>query len=230
MEKLQWFKFSPSDWTMGRIMRCSPTAQASYMRLMCLYWNKNCQMHIEEAMLEFSESDWQDIIRFKIVKTTEDNEISISFLDEQKYDIDKMKQQASRAGKASAEKRKTVAQQKLNEPSTVVNVSSTPVQRIPTEKNREEKNREDIYRSFDHLAITNHEFAKLESVYSQKTIDHVLDSIENYRNKSHYTSLYLTAKTWLRDKPTKQQESTIEVVVDKSFENIQAKLKKNDKA
>ena len=62
-----------------------------------------------------------------------------------------------------------------------------------------------IYRSFFHLKITNEEVEKLKIDYDIKTIDSVLDSIENYKNNKNYKSLYLTAKKWLEKEPKKNQ-------------------------
>lgn len=62
-----------------------------------------------------------------------------------------------------------------------------------------------IYRSFFHLKITNEEVEKLKIDYDIKTIDSILDSIENYKNNKNYKSLYLTAKKWLEKEPKKKQ-------------------------
>lgn len=64
-----------------------------------------------------------------------------------------------------------------------------------------------IYRSFLHLKITNEEVEKLKIDYDIKTIDSVLDSIENYKNNKNYKSLYLTAKKWLEKEPKKKQNN-----------------------
>lgn len=56
-----------------------------------------------------------------------------------------------------------------------------------------------VYRSFKHLSISVNEFNKLiENGYSEAEIDDILDSIENTNNNRKYTSLYLTANTWLK--------------------------------
>jgi len=63
-----------------------------------------------------------------------------------------------------------------------------------------------IYRSFKHLSISVDEFNKLCIDYTKQQIDEILDQIENNANNKKYTSLYLTAKNWLkRNEPNEQK-------------------------
>jgi DNA-binding transcriptional regulator YhcF (GntR family) len=58
---------------------------------------------------------------------------------------------------------------------------------------------EEIFRKFKHLEISNNEVGKLKSIgYSQDQIDTVLNSIENHKKNTSYSSLYLTAINWLK--------------------------------
>jgi hypothetical protein len=66
-----------------------------------------------------------------------------------------------------------------------------------------EDKEKNTYRSFVHLSISIDEVEKLKIDYDIKTIDSILDSIENYKDNKKYKSLYLTAKKWLEKEPKK---------------------------
>lgn len=56
----------------------------------------------------------------------------------------------------------------------------------------------DIYKSFNHLSITISDFEKLKNDFSEIEILDCFEKIENYKQNTKYTSLYLTAKQWLQ--------------------------------
>jgi len=134
MDKLQWFKFTPTDWIMGKIQRCPEITQARFMRLICLYWNKECLLTYEDAEIEIDKEHLDLLIGKKIIKLV-DNFISIEFLNEQLENI----------SETSQKRRDAVLQRwaKVKQNDTNVLQVDTSVLQNDTEKSREEETREE---------------------------------------------------------------------------------------
>ncbi len=97
MDKLQWFKFAPSDWMMGKIQRCPEVTQARFLRLCCLYWNKECELSYEDAEIEIDDEHLSMLIRKKVI-CNNNSFISISFLDSQFQEINETSSEKSKSG------------------------------------------------------------------------------------------------------------------------------------
>lgn len=73
-----------------------------------------------------------------------------------------------------------------------------------------ENENENIYKQFNHLYITINDFEKLKKEFpnfSEAEINDCFDRIQNYKENTKYTSLYLTSKQWLQ-KQKKDVKST----------------------
>ena len=139
MDNLQWFKFSPSDWMMGRIQRQPAQVQVDFIRLCCKYWQKDCALLCEDAQLEAIDS-YDVLVRHRFI-TLDDDYIRISFLDEQYQFANAKRNKASEAGKRSAEVRKrlTDVQQTFNGGSTDDEQIRVDKSRVDIEEKRERK-------------------------------------------------------------------------------------------
>lgn len=102
-DKLQFYKFYPSDWMMGRIQKCSGDCVKAFINFTCLYWNKECQVLIEDAKIELEEH-YETLVKYKII--VEDSEwIKIKYLEEQNNAISEKTQSKSLDGRKGNLKR-----------------------------------------------------------------------------------------------------------------------------
>jgi hypothetical protein len=140
MEKMQWFKFSISEWKMGKIQRCTPEAKSSFMELCCLYWINETKLSIEDAIIECDEENYKNLLSKKVIKEV-NGFIKIFFLDEQFENALNKSEKAKDAVAKRWAKRNTEVNQSNNESNTNVlqpnNESNTEENRI--EKKKEEK-------------------------------------------------------------------------------------------
>ncbi len=57
MDNLQWFKFSPAKWSMGKTKKLSMEQRAEYLDLCCSYWIAECSMGVEDMREHSDEVD-----------------------------------------------------------------------------------------------------------------------------------------------------------------------------
>jgi hypothetical protein len=93
------------------------------------------------------------------------------------------------------------------------------------DNDNDNENNNNIYRKFNHLKLTISEFDKLRVDYSAIQIDNVLDNIENFKSNKNYTSLFLTAKNWLK---RDVQKNEVETSDDRFYKNVMAQIAKDE--
>lgn len=140
MDKLSWFKFSISDWIMGKIMKCPEVTQARFIRLCCLYWNKKCSLSLEDAEIEIDGEHLEILLKKKVVNRNGDFLI-IKFLDEQNDSVKEVSKKRKEAVTERWNKAKGSNTKPLNSNTSVPEIDTNVLQN-DTEENREEKKEE----------------------------------------------------------------------------------------
>ena len=201
MDKLQWFKFTPTDWIMGKIQRCAEITQSRFIRLICIYWNKECLLSFEDAEIEIDKEHLDILIGKKIIKI-EENFLVIEFLNEQLENI----------SETSEKRRKAVLQrwEKAKQNNTSVSEINTSVLQKDTEKRREEKDREKIRldkekKESDFIIFWNKYNKKLNIKDSKKKflslkqeqIDKIIEVVDNYVLSTPEIKYRKHPTTWL---------------------------------
>lgn len=145
MEKMQWFKFSISEWKMGKIQRCKPEAKSAFMELCCLYWINETKLSIEDAIIECDEDNYQNLLSKKVIKEV-DGYVKIYFLDEQFENVLDKSEKARESVKKRWLKRNATVLESNYESDT--NVLPLNYERN-TEEKRTEKEKEKNNNKFD---------------------------------------------------------------------------------
>jgi hypothetical protein len=119
---------------MGKIIKCPEVTQARFLRLCCLYWNKECILTIEDAEIEIDEDHLFVLLNKKII-SKHDQFIKIKFLDEQNSEVISL-----------SETRRLAVQErwrKLKEKNEFEIQMNTNVLQSDTDKSRVDKSRVD---------------------------------------------------------------------------------------
>lgn len=221
MEKLTWFKFVVSDWMMGKIMKCPEITQARFLRLCCLYWNKECFLTIEDAEIEI-DKEHLDILFGKKIVVIKHDYISIKFLDEQNSGVLELSEKR-RLAVAERWKKLKEGQSKEIQKDTIVLKEDTIVIQSDTEKNRVDKIRVDksiitqvvptsaidfdkFIKKFNSFAnrnfrATNKVKTALKARLKEYSKEEIIEAIENAHNDSYHKEnnfQYLTPEFILR--------------------------------
>jgi len=216
MDKLQWFKFCPTDWVMGKIQRCPEITQARFLKLCCLYWNKNCEISVEDAIIEIDKDHFDILVAKKIIFISDD-QIYISFLDEQNVEIKETSKDKSVSGIVGNLKRwhpelykkfsnkEITLDYAIELSKSIANLSHTDSTPIATQsqniadkekiKNREDKTIIDktIYYDFlflnlekNNIKISIGEFEKLCQTYTQEVTEKAIKYLSDYKIEKGY--------------------------------------------
>ena len=138
---LPYFQFEPSEYLAGDISICSLESQGVFINLCCLYWQKECELGLSKALRRFKQGLIQELIDEDVIKVDED-QIVISFLDDQYNTISERKKKLSEAGRKGG---------KVSKPKPPL--SDTKATPKHLEKRREEDSKEEEIKKYNNTSI-----------------------------------------------------------------------------
>ena len=145
-KELPYFKFFTNEYLTGDITMCSYQAQGLFINICCYYWSRNCNMCLTHVQQRYKNcmTELQELFDANIIKIKNEN-IIISFLDEQLSEFNNISIKRSIAGKKSASTR---VQQVFNKTSTKFNNKD----KIREDKDKDKK-REEVVFPFDNKSF-----------------------------------------------------------------------------
>lgn len=137
-KRLPYFQFEVAEWLAGDIMFCSFEAQGLFVTLMALYWQKDCELNLDQAMKRLkSDQLFKELIDEKIIKINS-GKININFLDEQFSKASEKSRVNSMNGSLGGRPKKQIETE--NKPNGFNSVSETKSEQKPI---REDKIKEE---------------------------------------------------------------------------------------
>jgi len=203
---LPWFKFYADEWLTGHITLEDELLQGVFITICAYYWKLDGNLNLDTLKRRYrhiSGDIWEELIKKNFLKKGSENQINISFLDEQlksrKNQSEINKRNGSKGGKAKAAAKRSLSEKVANAKQKGSNIE---------EKRREEEENKsktlkgsDVYRVCWGLEISKTQCNKLAKDFNvdKKVIDDKLDYFANTKSyKNKYVDLYRVIRNWLR--------------------------------
>ena len=139
-KELPYFQFEPAQYLTGNIQFCSLEAQGLFINICAIYWQRECDLTLEQIKKKFNQNDLiSELIKNDVIKTHNNGVIDIEFLDEQFDTITKSKSRLSEAGRKGALIKK---QATLKPPLSQASTTLKQPDKIREDKIREDKIKE----------------------------------------------------------------------------------------
>jgi hypothetical protein len=146
-KELPYFKFYVSEWNDGDITLEDYEVQGLFINICSYYWSNECNLTLKKAEKKFRNAEpdlWQTLMSEQLIKVDEKGYLSVSFLDEQAQERDKLCSTNSVNAKKGWDKRRENKRNESESNATALkpqSESSTESMQYREEEKREEEKR-----------------------------------------------------------------------------------------
>lgn len=142
-KRLPYFQFEPAEWLAGDIMFCTLQAQGLFTTLKALYWQKDCDLLLEQAIKRLKNQDlFDELIKEKIIKIR-NGKVRINFLDEQWGKLSEKSKINSKNGALGGRPRKQTETENKPNGYDSLSKNETETKALRREEIRKEEKKED---------------------------------------------------------------------------------------
>lgn len=140
-KRLPYFQFEPAEWLAGDIMFCTLQAQGLFTTIKALYWQKDCDLLLEQAIKRLKNEDlFEELISEKIIKI-KSGKIKINFLDEQWEKLSEKSKINSKNGALGGRPKKQIETEKKPNGFETLSENKTETKALRREEIRKEDNK-----------------------------------------------------------------------------------------
>lgn len=130
-KELPFFKFTPTEWLVGKISFQTLEVQGAFIQCCCMFWKTSGVIKADDMDYRIGKENLTKLIEYDFVKV-EDGFLRIEFLEEQLSSFQGIQRIRSLCGQKSAEKKAEAKKTLVGETSTSVEENSTIVENPST--------------------------------------------------------------------------------------------------
>jgi len=141
-KELPYFKFEPSEWQNGDIQMMPAETQLAFLNICCTYWQRKCVLPYAFALQKHCNGNTEvldSLIDCNIITINEDETISISFLNQQFYEVKNKSKTAAKSAKARWDKEKDANAMQTHSESNAIREDKIREEEIKEDKIKKDK-------------------------------------------------------------------------------------------
>lgn len=189
-KELPFFKFSPTEWLIGKISFQPLEVQGAFIHCVCKYWKKFGEMKVDDVEYIIGESMLDILVDKGFVKRDGEN-LSIDFLEEQLQDFEGIREKRRIAGAKGGQ-----AKYKLKKANAKQVLANAKQNLADKDKDKDKEEKEKV---LDFVSLTRSEIVKLKEEFGDDGFNWMVEKLNNYKGAEgkKYKSDYLAIRNWV---------------------------------